>query len=131
MSLDRSASDNGPVASRRTNTILISCFAVLALAAMLVTGVFNYLLAGDPRVLVVTMRQDIGQQAREQLKRDCGSLPGISVVPDQGNPDPEVQGRFPVRFSISGTTPQQEAALETCINNHSDTVRGLLSEGDR
>ncbi len=127
----RGASDNAGVASRRTNTILISCFAALALAAMLVTGVFNYLLAGDPRVLVVTMRQGIGEQARDQLKQDCGSLPGISVVPDQGNPDPEVQGRFPVRFNIGGTTPQQEAALETCINDHSDTVRGLLSEGDR
>ncbi len=119
------------MASRRTNTILVSGFAALALAAMLVTGVFNYLLAGDPRVLVVTMRQGVGEPAREQLKRDCGALPGISVVADRGNPDPEVQGRFPVRFNISGTTPQQEAALETCINEHSETVRGLLSEGDR
>lgn len=106
-------------------------FAALALTAIVVTGVFNYLLAGDRRVLVVTMRQGIGQEAREELKRDCGSLPGISVVPDRGNPDPEVQGRFPVRFKIGGSTRQQEAALETCINAHSDTVRGLLSEGDR
>ena len=98
---------------------------------MLITGVFNYLLAGDPRVLVVTMKQGAGQAAREELKRDCGSLPGISVVADRGNPDPDIQGRFPVRFNIADTTSQEEAALETCINEHSDTVRGLLSEGDR
>ena len=123
--------DNGGVASRRTNTILIVCFAALALAGILVTGVFNYLLAGDPRVLVVTMKQGVGEQARDRLKQDCGSLPGITVVADRGNPDPEIQGRFPVRFGIGGTTPAQEAALETCINDHSDIVRGLLSEGDR
>ena len=123
--------DNGRVASRRTNTVLLSLFAALALAAMLITGVFNYLLAGDPRVLVVTMKQGVGQGAREELKRDCGSLPGISVVADRGNPDPDIQGRFPVRFNIADTTQQEEAALEACINEHSDTVRGLLSEGDR
>jgi len=123
--------DTDGVASRRTNTVLIVCFAALALGAMLVTGVFNYLLAGDPRVLVVTMKQGSGQEARDQLKRDCGGLPGISVVPDRGNPDPSIQGRFPVRFNIADTTPSQEAVLETCINEHSSTVRGLLSEGDR
>lgn len=131
MSLVTASGDNGRVASQRTNTVLISLFAALALAAILITGVFNYLLAGDPRVLVVTMRQGVGEAARAELKRDCGSLPGISVVADRGNPDPDIQGRFPVRFNIGGTTPQQEAALETCINDHGDTVRGLLSEGDR
>ncbi|MCU1672294.1 MAG: hypothetical protein JWN77_407 [Frankiales bacterium] len=119
------------MATRRTNTLLIVLFAALCLAAMLVTGVFNYLLAGDPRVLVVTMKQNAGQQARVDLKRDCGSLPGVTVVADQGDPDPRKQGRFPVRFKIGGATPQQEAALEECVNRHTDTVRGQLTEGDR
>jgi hypothetical protein len=119
------------MATRRTQTVLIAGFAVLSLAAILVTGVFNYLLAGDPRVLVVTMKQEVGQEAREQLKRDCGSLPGVSVVADKGDKSPLVQGRFPVRFKIGDTTPAQEAALERCINEHSELVRGLLTEGDR
>ena len=119
------------MATRRTNTILIATFAALALAAMLVTGIFNYLLAGDPRVLVVTMSQDADQADRVQLKEDCGSLPGVSVVADQGNPDPHIQGRFPVRFKIGDTTPAQEAALEKCITQHGEKVRGLLTEGDR
>ncbi len=119
------------MASRRTNTVLIALFGVLMVGSMIVTGVFNHLLAGDPRVLVVTMKQNSGQPARDLLKRDCGSLPGVSVVADQGNPDPAVQGRFPVRFRLSGATPAQEAALETCIDQHRSIVRGLLTEGDR
>lgn len=119
------------MASRRTNTILITLFGVLMAASIVVTGVFNHLLAGDPRVLVVTLKQDAGEPVRDQLKRDCGSLPGVSLVPDRGNPDPRIQGRFPVRFKIGGTTPHQEAALETCIDKYGRLVRGLLTEGDR
>jgi hypothetical protein len=119
------------VASRRTNTVLITLFAVLMIGSMVVTGVFNHLLAGDPRVLVVTMKQEAGEAARDQLKRDCGSLPGVRLVADKGNPDPRVQGRFPVRFQLEDATPRQEAALETCVTQHGSTVRGLLIEGDR
>jgi hypothetical protein len=119
------------VASRRTNKILISVFAALCLAAIVVTGVFNYLLAGDPRVLVVTLSQDADQDDRLQLKKDCGSLPGVSVVADRGDLNPRIQGRFPVRFKIGDTTPAQEAELEKCINEHGEMVRGLLTEGDR
>lgn len=119
------------MASRRTNTVLISLFGALMVSAILVTGVFNYLLAGDPRVLVVTLEQNAGQSAREILKRDCGGLPGVSVVADRGNPNPNVQGRFPVRFALAGATPAQEAALESCIDQHPSLVRGLLMEGDR
>ena len=106
-------------------------FGALSLAGILVTGIFNYLLAPDPRVLVVTLSQDADQADRVQLKHDCGSLPGVSVVPDAGNKDPHIQGRFPVRFKIGDTTPAQEAALEKCINEHGSLVRGLLTEGDR
>ena len=119
------------MASRRTNTVLITTFGVLATSSIVVTGVFTKLLAGDPRVLVVTMNQDAGQSARELLKRECGSLPGISVVADKGNRDPAIQGRFPVRFSLANTTTAQEAALESCIDRHSHLVRGILTEGDR
>ncbi len=119
------------MASRRTNTVLITLFGVLALISMVITGIFNHLLAGDPRVLVVTMTQDAGQANRELLERDCGSLPGVTVVADQGNPKASVQGRFPVRFGLAGATPQQEAALESCVDQHRSIVRGLLTEGDR
>lgn len=106
-------------------------FAALATTSIVVTGVFTKLLAGDPRVLVVTLHQDAGQSARELLKRECGSLPGISVVPDRGDPSPAVQGRFPVRFKIGGATPQQEAGLQSCIDGHRELVRGILNEGVR
>jgi hypothetical protein len=111
--------------------MLIYVFAALAVSSIVLTGVFTKLLAGDPRVLVVTMNQDAGQPAREVLKRDCGHLPGISVVADKGNRDPAVQGRFPVRFKLAGATPRQEAALEACIDAHRSLVRGILTEGDR
>ncbi|MDT7571422.1 MAG: hypothetical protein QOE05_1596 [Actinomycetota bacterium] len=111
--------------------MLITLFGVLAATSIVVTGVFDKLLAGDPRVLVVTMNQDAGEPARELLKKECGSLPGISVVADKGNRDPAIQGRFPVRFRIGNTTPAQEAALETCIDRHRELVRGILTEGDR
>jgi len=119
------------MASRRTSTLLITLFGVLMVSSIVLTGVFNHLLAGDPRVMVVTLKQDAGEAARAQLKRDCGSLPGVGVVADAGNPDPAIQGRFPVRFTLAGATPAQEAALETCINQHPTLIRGLLIEGDR
>ena len=110
--------------------MLLAVFAALMLFSMLVTGVFDFLLAAPKKVLVVTMQQDAVQADRQQLKDDCGSLPGTALVADQGNPDPRIQGRFPVRFDIGRSTPMQEAALEVCINRH-PTVRGFLSEGDQ
>jgi hypothetical protein len=110
--------------------VLIAVGGTLLLISMLVTGVFAFLLAPPNKVLVVTLQAEAGQAQREQLKADCGRLPGVKVVADQGNPNPEIQGRFPVRFDIGEATVQQEAALETCINRH-DYVRGFLSEGDR
>jgi hypothetical protein len=117
--------------ARRRNRVAVVVFAGLALLGILFPAFTNYLFAGDRRVLVVTMRPDAGQDAREALKRACGSLPGISVVPDRGNPDPRVQGRFPVRFDIADTTPRQEAALQSCLNEHAHLgVVGFLSERD-
>ena len=122
--------DGGRPLSTRAK-VLIAIGGVLVLASMLVTGIFGFLLAPPNKVLVVTMEPDAGEQAREQLKADCGGLPGVKVVADKGNRDPHVQGRFPVRFDIGRATVQEESALETCINRHDETVRGFLSEGDR
>lgn len=123
-------SAQGRPMSRRAK-VLIAVGGVIVLFSMLVTAVFSFLLAPPKKVLVVTMQQGAGETAREVLKDECGGLPGVAVVADKGNRDPRVQGRFPVRFDIGRATQQQEAALETCINAHRDTVRGFLSEGDR
>jgi hypothetical protein len=109
--------------------VLIAVGGSLVLLSMLITGIFGFLLAPPKKVLVVTMQTTAGQPERVALKEDCGHLPGVTVVPDRGKAS--VQGRFPVRFDIGDATQQQEAALEACINRHSDTVRGFLTEGDR
>ncbi len=111
--------------------VLIAVGGTLLLASMLVTGIFSFLLAPPHRILVVTMAGSAGQQERETLKADCGRLPGVKVVADKGNPDPGVQGRFPVRFDIGEATLQEESALHACINRHATSVRGYLTEGDR
>lgn len=113
--------------SRSTKWLLGSFFAVVVTGIVL-TGVYQKLLAGDQRVMVVSMEQDAGQPAREELKRDCGDLPGVSVVPDRGDASPQVQGRFPVRFRIAGATTQQEAALVRCLDEHQETVLGFFVE---
>lgn len=113
----------------KRSKVLLSVFAGLLLLSMLVTAV-NILLRPAHRVLVVTMVQDAVQEDRIALKQACGSLPGISVVKDQGNPAASVQGRFPVRFDISRSTPDQETALTACVNAHGQKVRGFLTEGD-
>ena len=115
--------------SRRAK-VLITLGGLLLLGSMLVTGVFSFLLAPPKKVLVVELVQPSDEGQRQQLKDDCGGLPGVTVVKDQGNPSPEIQGRFPVRFDIGDADIQQEAALEKCINQHA-FVRGFLSEGDR
>ena len=111
--------------------MLLAVGGSLVLLSMLLTGVFTFLVAPQKRVLVVTLVEQAGQPARERIKTACGDLPGITVVADQGNPDPRVQGRFPVRFDIAKSDPAQEAALELCINRFPTLVRGFVSEGDR
>lgn len=115
--------------ARRRARVAVGVFAALALGGILFPAFTNYLFAGDQRVLVVTMAPDAGQPAREALKRACGSLPGVTVVADRGNPDPRIQGRFPVRFDIADITDRQYAALTSCINDQPG-VRGLLAERD-
>ena len=86
-------------------------------------------MAGDQRVLIVTMEQDAGQAERDALKRACGSLPSVSVVEDRGDPDPRVQGRFAVRFAIEGATVVEEAALTDCVERQPG-VRGFLTRNE-
>jgi hypothetical protein len=109
------------------NRVLVICFAVLALIGILFPAFTNYLFGGDRRIYVVTMQQDAGQPAREALRQACGDLPGVEVIADRGNPDPRIQGRFPVRFRIAGASFQQEVALTDCINQQPG-VRGFLQE---
>ena len=109
--------------------VLIGTGAAIVLFGMLVAG-FNILFSPPNLVEVVTMTQDADQEDRQALKDACGGLPGVKVVKDQGNPSPEIQGRFPVRFDIGRATTQQRIALETCINQHGSKVRGFLAEGD-
>lgn len=115
-------------AQQRTRVAVI-VFLCLALAGILFPAFTNYLFAGDRRVMVVTMSPEAGQEGREALKEACGSLPGISVVPDRGNPSPTIQGRFPVRFDIADTSAAEEAALQRCLNDNADLgVVGFLPE---
>lgn len=117
--------------ARRRNLVAVWIFGGLALGGILFPAFTNYLFAGDNRVLVVTMGPDAGQEGRQVVKDACGSLPGVRVVPDRGNPDPRIQGRFPVRFDIADSTPAQQAALQSCVNDHqSDGVVGFITEGD-
>ena len=109
--------------------VLVSIFAGLLLLSMLITA-FTILFGPPKRVLVVTMTQDAQQSDRIALKQACGHLPGVVLVPDQGNPSASVQGRFPVRFDIGHATTDQETALHSCINAHGSKVRGFLNEGD-
>lgn len=111
----------------RTQAMLVA-FGVLALAGILIGGLPR-LTEGDRRQLVVTLEQGVTQADRETVKQACGSLPGITLVDDQG--DPERQYRFPVRFRISDSTPAQEAALNACIAGYPQLVRGVLTERDR
>jgi hypothetical protein len=107
--------------------VALVAFAALALLGILYPAVTNYLLGGDRRVLVVTLEQGSDQADRDELKQACGSLPGVTVVADKGNPDPRVQGRFPVRFSMSGATAREEAALEACVQQL-EQVRGFRTQ---
>jgi hypothetical protein len=112
----------------RRNRVALVVFAALALLGMLYPAVAGQLLGGDQRVLVVTMTQEAGQTERAALKAACGALPRVTVVEDRGNPDPRVQGRFPVRFAIAGASVADEARLTACVNGQRG-VRGFLVEG--
>jgi hypothetical protein len=115
----------------RGNKVLLAVGGVLGAGSIVMAGVFAYFIEGRDRVLVVTMREGVTQADREALRELCGGLPGVTPVKDRGNPDPELQRRFPVRFVITGATPRQEAALETCVGTRPDLVRGFLVDGDR
>ena len=111
------------------NRALLIAFGTLALLGILFPAFTNYLFAGDQRVVRVTMVQDAGQPLRDALKQACGDLPGVRVVADRGNPDPRMQGRFPVRFDVADSTASEYAALAGCINRQ-EGVLGIITEND-
>ena len=106
--------------------VVIGAFLVLAFLGTLMPAV-NALFSGDTRVMRVEMKQGAGQPAREALRQACGSLPRVQVIADRGNPDPQVQGRFPVRFGMKDMDQAQETALAACISSQPG-VRGYLVE---
>lgn len=116
--------------ARRRNRVALVGFASLCLLGILWAGVVGYLLGGDRRVLVVTMAQDADQDDRDRLKRACGSLPSVEVVEDRGDPDPRLQGRFAVRFRISGASFSERAALEECVGQQPGVRGFLVQRGD-
>jgi hypothetical protein len=117
----------------RRDRVTVYVFAVLGIGGILLAGSFVFA-RGDQREVVVTMVRDTSisvdtlARERQQLKDECGSLPGVTIVADEG--DPRVQGRFPVRFGIRGATNPQRAALEACLARHDDVVRGTRVEGE-
>ena len=113
----------------RGNRILIISFAVLGVGSIALAGVFAYFVRGKDVTLVVSLQQGAGQAQRQALKDACGSLPEVSVTRDLGNPDPLVQGRFPVRFTITHASFAQQAALEACVVRQGPIVRGFITEG--
>ena len=117
-----------PRSQQRYRWLLIA-FAVLAFVGILLPGIYNYLLAGDSRQLVVTLVQGSTEADRERLKRECGALPGVSAVADKGAR--EAQYRFPVRFRLSGSTEAQEVALSVCLDGFAEMIRSQALERDR
>lgn len=113
---------------QRRNRVALIAFAVLGVGSIVLAGSLQWA-EGDRRVVVVTMQTGSGEPARQLVKDDCGDLPGVSVVPDQGDPSARIQGRFPVRLRIAGATVRQEAALHACLAEHGDVVRGFITEG--
>ncbi len=111
-----------------SNKAMITAFGVLAVLGILLTGTYDYLFKGDQRVMVVTLQQGVQEPDRDTLKQACGTLPGVTVVADQGAADK--QYRLPVRFRIANTTQAQEAALQSCIAGFPRLVRGFEVEGD-
>lgn len=115
---------------RRRNRVALVAFAVVALGSILFAAVATQLLAGDRRVLVVTMAQDADQADRDALKEACGGLPSVRVVADRGDPDPRLQGRFAVRFAIEGASVTEEAALIECVDGQPGVRGFLVQKGD-
>jgi hypothetical protein len=115
--------------SRARNRAVLAAFVVLALGGILFPAFTNYLFAGDRRILIVTLEQGVGQETREALRAACGSLPGVRQIADRGDPDPRIQGRFPVRFDIADISNQDYARLTACINDQPG-VRGFLEDGN-
>lgn len=118
---------------RKRDRATVYGFAALGVGGVLLAGVLQFA-EGDQRQVVATLERDVSltpqvlAERRQLLKDACGGLPGVALVPDRG--DPDAQWRLPVRFSVRGTTGAQRAALEACLSERDDIVRGYRIEGE-
>lgn len=81
----------------------------------------------DERVAMVSLRAGTTAEQRQEVRETCSDVPGVSLVEDVGRPD--LAERFPARFSLSGATLDQEAALVRCLDQFADRVVSYQVEG--
>ncbi len=108
------------------NRVIILGFGLIVLGFMIFNAT-GLLTAGDTRELVVSLKLPATDAQRAEVKQQCGTLPGVTVVPDQG--DPAKQKNLPVRFSLRGSTFKQEVALNSCVEGLSRLVQSVDNGG--
>lgn len=108
------------------NRLILLGFGVVVLGFMIFNA-SGILTAGDTRQIVVSLQQPATEADRALVKERCGTLPGITVVPDRG--DPARQANLPVRFALRGSTVREEIALNGCIEDLGPRVESLFTEG--
>ncbi len=108
------------------NRLILLGFGLIVLAFM-VFNASGILLAGDTRQVVVSLTKPATDAQRAEVKARCGTLPGIEVVQDRG--DPAKQRNLPVRFALGGSTFQQEIDLNTCIQDLGPLVASIDVDG--
>ncbi len=108
------------------NRLILLGFGLIVLAFMIfnATGILT---AGDTRQVVVSLKKPATDEQRAEVKQRCGSLPGIAVVEDRG--DPAKQNNLPVRFSLRGSTAKQEIDLSVCIQDLGPLVASIDTDG--
>ena len=97
---------------RRRGSLLLAVLLVAFTAQMVTTALRTQV--EDTREVVAVLRQDVSVDQRDAVRDRCGTLPGVSVVPDQGRDD--LVRRFGARFSIAGSTGREEAGLYACLD---------------
>lgn len=108
------------------NRLILLGFGLIVLSFMIFNGT-GILTAGDTRQVVVGLTKPATDAQRAEVKARCGSLPGITVVEDRG--DPAKQRNLPVRFALRGSTVKQEIALDACIEDLGPLVASIDIDG--